>query len=351
MPAGFADPRNAADPVNQPVSLGSIETLNGGRNAPTAAYALYSPPFYFDYEEGLYVGGQFWDGRAPTLTDQAKGPFLNPVEMALADRAALLAAVMDRDNPNDRSYRKLFSEVYGVRLGDVDLTNPLVVDAMYDRVAEAIATFETTTPFRRFDSKFDYYLKGQVLLTEQELRGLELFDGEAKCNLCHISEPTELSDGRMLPPLFTDFTYDNLGIPKSTNPMIADLPVDLGLGARMDLPEDREGQLGKFKVSTLRNLTLTAPYGHNGFFATLEEIVHFYNTRDVESWPAPEVPQNVNTEELGALGLTPDEETDLVAFLKTLTDGYKPARGRLDRPMPRTPQAAGGGPVGIQLTN
>lgn len=336
MPPGLADPRNAADPVTQPVSLGSIESLNGGRNAPTSAYALYSPPFYFDYEEGLYVGGQFWDGRAATLTDQAKGPFLNPVEMALPDRAAVLSAIIGHENPNQRAYRRLFSTVYGIRLGDADLTDPFAVDAMYHMVAEAIGTFETTTPFRRFNSKFDFYLESRAVLDEQEMRGLELFNGNAKCNLCHISEPTELSSGATLPPLFTDFTYDNLGIPKSTNPMIADMPVDLGLGARTDLTIDPEGQLGKFKVSTLRNIALTAPYGHNGFVATLEEIVHFYNTRDVESWPPPEVPQNVNTEELGNLGLTPDEEADLVAFLRTLSDGYKPAPPRDHRPIPST---------------
>lgn len=326
LPPSFADPRNAADPVNNPVSLGSIETLNGGRNAPTAAYALFSPPFHFDYEEGLYVGGQFWDGRASTLVDQAKGPFLNPVEMAMPDKAAVLDTVMSHDNPNYNNYKRWFRSVYDVSFNDVDLSDPIVVNALYDMVADAIGAFETTKPFRRFTSKFDYYLKGVVSLSEQEQRGLDLFNGKAMCNLCHISEPTELSDGEMIPPLFTDFTYDNLGIPKSDNPLIADDPIDLGLGARTDLTEDPAGQLGKFKVSTLRNIAITAPYGHNGFFATLEEIVHFYNTRDVEAWPPPEVAQNVNVDELGDLGLTPEEEADVVAFLRTLTDGYKPKK-------------------------
>jgi cytochrome c peroxidase len=99
------------------------------------------------------------------------------------------------------------------------------------------------------------------------------------------------------------------------------LPNDLGLGAgKNPLVTDPDLQVGKFKVSSLRNIEITAPYGHNGFFATLEEIVHFYNTRDVEDWPAPEVPQTVNRIELGNLGLTAAEEADLVAFLKTLTD-------------------------------
>ena len=108
--------------------------------------------------------------------------------------------------------------------------------------------------------------------------------------------------------------------------MLINNPVDNGLGARADIAaKDPSGaQIGKFKVMSLRNIAVTAPYGHNGFFATLEQIVHCYNTRDValEHWPAPEVAQNMNTRELGNLGLTASEEADLVAFLKTLTDGY-----------------------------
>lgn len=162
MPPSFADPRNAADPVHQPVSLGSIETLNGGRNAPTAAYAMFSPPFHFNYQEGLYVGGQFWDGRASTLTDQAKGPFLNPVEMAMPGQAAVLEEIASPQNPNFSSYNRLFRDVYGVQLNQVNLDDPLVVESLYHMVADAIGTFETTPPFRRFTSKFDYYMAGVV---------------------------------------------------------------------------------------------------------------------------------------------------------------------------------------------
>jgi cytochrome c peroxidase len=248
--------------------------------------------------------------------------------MAMPDKASVLAAIMSPSNPNFSDYEGLFRSVYDVRFSQVNLGDPPTVEAIYDMVADAIAMFETSTPFRRFTSKFDYYLQGRATLTPQEQRGLAVFEGPGMCNLCHISTATTLADGSTVPPLFTDFTYDNLGIPKSTNPMIASNPVDLGLGARTDLPEDPEGQRGKFKVSTLRNLTLTAPYGHNGFFATLEEIVHFYNTRDVVSWPPPEVPENVNTDELGNLGLNAQDEADLVAFLKTLTDGHKPAPPR-----------------------
>ena len=110
-------------------------------------------------------------------------------------------------------------------------------------------------------------------------------------------------------------------------------------------------QLGKHKVMSLRNIELTPPYAHNGVFATLEEIVHFYNTRDalglcvdnndpgfaVTCWPAPEVPQNVNVDELGDLKLTTVQEADIVAFLKTLTDGWGPANGMPALPRPPMP--------------
>ena len=201
-------------------------------------------------------------------------------------------------------------------------------------MADAIAAFEKTDELNKFSSKFDYYLAGKTKLSVQELRGLELFNDKGKCAECHPSEAVRGTDGKIVPPLFTDFTYDNLGIPKSTNPLIADNPIDYGLGGREDIKaKDPSGaELGKHKVMTLRNIELTPPYGHNGFFATLEEIVNFYNTRDVKSWPAPEVAQNVNTEELGNLGLTEQEEADIVAFLKTLTDGFGSALNELALP-------------------
>jgi cytochrome c peroxidase len=123
----------------------------------------------------------------------------------------------------------------------------------------------------------------------------------------------------MVPPVFTDFTYDNLGVPKNEEYPLADAPVDLGLGPIVG--DDAEN--GKFKVMTLRNIGLTAPYAHNGFFKTLDDITHFYNTRDVpaEGWATPEVPETVNFDELGNLGLGLEEETALVQFMKTLSDG------------------------------
>ncbi len=328
LPPNFVDPANVAAPYNNVVSLGSDVTLNGGRNAPSAAYAAFSPFFHWDGVEGLYVGGQFWDGRANTLADQAKGPFLNPVEMAMPSKKTVLARIADEANPNVKLYRILFKGVYGVKYGKLESPpGDVSVNAIYDMVADAIAWFEKTNVFSPFSSKYDYYLAGQADLTAQELNGLSLYNGKAGCSACHTSDPLIAPDGSTMPPLFTDYTYDNIGIPKSNNALIAGNPVDYGLGGRPDIAAKDPGgaQVGMFKVMSLRNIAVTPPYGHNGYFATLEDIVHFYNTRDVEPWPAPEVTQNVNTGELGNLGLTPDEEADLVTFLKTLTDGYGPS--------------------------
>lgn len=335
-PPSFSDPANAADPVNSVVSLGSDVSLNGGRNAPTASYAAFIPAFHWDTVTGMFVGGQFWDGRASTLTDQAKGPFLNPVEMAMPSQQAVLLRVADSNSPNYASYLKLWKSVYGVkvddfkqfngkRLGKIEL---VAVDGFYHMLADAIAEFEKSYQLNSFTSKFDYVMAGKAAFSDAEQRGWELYNGQARCNACHTSDPLTAPDGRVLPPIFTDFTYDNIGIPKSTNPMIANNPVDPGLGGRADVAalDPSGGQLGKFKVSSLRNIAISAPYGHNGFFSSLEEIVHFYNARDTDqvdpSWKIPELATNVNVSELGNLGLLPDQEADLVAFLKTLTDGY-----------------------------
>lgn len=297
--AGFADPDQ-----NLPVSEGVIPGRFGGRNSPSSAYAAFSPYFGVDPATGQYTGGQFWDGRATTLKEQAKGPFLNPVEMNNTMEGVVAAVTRSH-------YADLFRYVYG----STSLDN---IEAAYDQIAQAIAAFEGSRQVNRFSSKFDASLKKRVKLSAQEQRGLNLFNGQGKCFLCH---PSTSRDGGVTPPLFTDYTYDNLGIPKNTEyPFnILMLPPDLGLGGFLADP----GQDGKFKVPTLRNIALTAPYGHNGYFKTLKEIVHYYNTRDIPGlWPSPEVADNLNTTEIGNLGLTPQQEDDIVAFLMALTDGY-----------------------------
>ncbi|MCM2264459.1 MAG: hypothetical protein NDI73_04610 [Desulfuromonadales bacterium] len=309
--AGFADPLNLRLPDLYPVSAGSITTAFGGRNAPPSAYALYSPPFGLDPATGLYVGGQFWDGRAATLKDQAKGPFLNPVEMNMGSEANVIAALKDPANRNAPEYQRLFSLVYKINLAAVDpATAPAKVTKAYDKMAQAIGAYEKSIQFAQFSSKFDAVMAGAEFFTPSEANGWALFNSKAQCNLCHPA------------PLFTDFTYDNLGIPKSTHPLLAANAVDTGLGSVLGDPL----QDGKFKVSSLRNIELTPPYGHNGYFVTLYDIIHFYNTASDMSWPAPEVAANVNRNELGNLLLTEAEELDLVAFLKTLTDSFEGKR-------------------------
>ncbi|MCP3940058.1 MAG: cytochrome-c peroxidase [Desulfobacteraceae bacterium] len=332
--AGFVDKENRFDPYNSVVSTGSDGISVGGRNAPTAAYAGFSPVFHWDAGAGGYVGGMFWDGRATgenlldPLAEQAQGPFLNPVEMAMPDIATVVAVVATSN------YAPGFLAVFP----ETDFNNPVET---YDNMARAIAAYERSSEVTRFSSRFDLFweqcklvgvdvstidmttnLAGlpQDILSISQLKGLALFNDPAKgnCAACHLTTDHVDPSGNVYPPLFTDFTYDNLGIPKSLNVSIADNPVDYGLGGRADIQQVQ--QWGKFKVSTLRNIAKTRPYGHNGYFATLETIVNFYNTRDVRPWAPPEVAQNVNTTELGDLGLTPMEERLLVVFMKSLND-------------------------------
>jgi cytochrome c peroxidase len=356
---GFDDPDS-----HLPVSEGVISGLFGGRNSPASAYAMYAPVRYFDEGEGLWIGGQFWDSRATgevlgdPLADQALGPFLNPVEMANTYKSQVIADVAGSD------YALLFEEVWG----SGSLSN---VETAYNQVALSIAAFERTSLFAQFNSTYDQYLEacinaggnkddcatgtgktamkvGKDYFTKEEWHGLELFMGEndndgklekgegAMCSACHIAEWTEdpgnvvvpyWSPDGMIPPVFTDFTYDNLGVPKNEEFPLMGAMVDLGLGAVVGDPEEN----GKFKVMTVRNIGLTAPYAHNGLFKSLKEIVHFYNTRDVPGammgggdWPAPEYPDTVNTDELGNLGLSDADEDALVEFMKTLSDGTVP---------------------------
>ena len=305
----FTDP-NKDFPVSEGVHPGRF----GNRNAPTLMYMAFSPALYIDEEEGIYVGGQFWDGRANTLEEQIEGPLVNPLEMANVDQAAVVNKV------KNAFYQALFKQVYGKDI----FKQP---GKAFQKISEAIAAFERSAVFSPFSSKYDYYLQGKTALTEQELRGLEIFEAEDKgnCAACHPSRPTV----DIPQPLFTDFTYDNLGTPANPlNPFYQQEAqynpegehfIDKGLGtATNDVERD-----GKFKVPTLRNIAVTAPYMHNGVFKTLREVIEFYNERDVSNrFGPPEVVENVNIEELGDLKLTEQEVLDLVAFMEILTDGY-----------------------------
>ncbi len=325
------------------VYRGAVPVRFGNRKPPSAAYATLSPIFHYDENEGLFVGGNFWDGRATgeklgnPAADQALGPFLNPVEQNNPSKEAVLKQIAAS------KYAGLWEEVWGE---PISIETPEDVEKNYDRIGLAIAAYEDSSEVNQFSSKYDAYLVGEVDLTEQEAWGIELFEGKALCSACHPSE--EGSGGE--PPLFTDFTYDNLGVPKNPeNPFYnmdeislddgtpinhegADW-VDPGLGgflkSRPEWVHLAEENMGKHKVPTLRNVDkrpgngFPKAYMHNGVFKTLKEVVHFYNTRDIEDWPDPEVDININTDELGNLGLTDEEEDAVVAFMKTLSDGFK----------------------------
>lgn len=142
QPPGFADPANAAMPHQEVVSKGSVRGSLGTRNSPTVAYAAFSPHFQWDSDEGLFLGGQFWDGREATLKGQAKGPFLNPVEMTMPDDRSVVESCRSSLNVQYKRYLELYRTVYGVNLAEADLKDPLVADALYDFTADAIAAYE-----------------------------------------------------------------------------------------------------------------------------------------------------------------------------------------------------------------
>ena len=318
---------------------GSIPGAFGARKPPSSAYATQSPIFHLSGvgKHAVFTGGMFWDGRATGETlgsptaEQAKGPFLNPVEQALPNAADLVGRVCGA------SYGDDFRAAWGASICD-----PANVNQAYDAIGYSVSAFEASSEVNAFTSKFDAFRAGEARFTRAELQGWALFTGKAKCSGCHVANGQHA--------LFTDYTYDNIGIPKNPeNPAGLDF-TDPGLGGfletRSDFQSSAAANLGKFKVPTLRNVELrpssdfVKAYGHNGYFKSLYGIVHFYNTRDVlatcpgnyteaqalaaDCWPAPEISQNLNTAELGNLGLTDSQEQAIVAFLKTLSDGYEP---------------------------
>jgi cytochrome c peroxidase len=305
--SGFSDPLVS---MANPVSEGSIAGLFGDRNAPTSAYAMFNPVFaqINDPVRGLiYSGGQFLDGRQNTLEAQAKDPFLNSVEMANPNKLAVVNKI------RNGNYAEKFKEVYGSNV----FNN---TDTAYDKIAEAIASFERSNEMNPFNSKFDCYLQDatQYPLSTQEQAGLTVFDGDGKCTACHTLDPDPTS-GKVL---FTNFQYFNIGVPKNTdNPAFKANTafVDLGLGGRLSITAEN----GKFRTPTLRNIEKTAPYMHNGVFNTLEEVMTFYNIEEKElATPAPEVLANISVDDIDFLGLNDPVDIDaLVVFMKTLTDG------------------------------
>jgi cytochrome c peroxidase len=241
-------------------------------------------------------------------------------------------------------------------------------NATYDHLTLAVASYESSAEVSPFSSKFDAWLAGNAQLTASEQRGYDLFNGKGNCSQCHLSGNAINSTGLAaadLAPLFTDFTSANTGVPKNLaipyyceskpdqygftfNPQ-GFAATDLGVGAMLSGPNNPNPSQwkalapmynGKFQVPTLRDVDLRPradfikAYMHNGYLKSLAEVVHFYNTSQtlprcaqgspgekVSCWPAPETPDNVTTL-IGNLGLSAQDENDIVAFLQTLTDRY-----------------------------
>lgn len=308
--SAFSDPR-----TKQPVSEGARKGLFTSRNAPSIMYLAMVPKLHLDKKEGIYMGGLFYDGRAASLEQQIEGPSFGYLEMAIKDKQELIEKLLRL------GYQAMFKEIFGDKA--------LATTALgYQQLTELIADYERSVELNPFSSKYDYYLMGKARLNKQERRGLQVFENEKKgnCAACHSVDPQD--DGTR--PMFTDFSYDNLGVPKNpANPFLQLRSkfnpegkhfIDIGLGKTVA----KRSENGKFRVPSLRNIAVTAPYMHNGVFRTLKEVVDFYNTRDIDpKWGKPEVAENVNKDELGDLKLTEQEVEDLLVFMKTLTDGYQ----------------------------
>ena len=355
-PAGTAcaschDPRRAFTGNNNTmigVAQGSRSDQFGTRDAPSVMYLATAPRFGSIERGGKRVpaGGHFWDGRADTLEEQAKQPLFNPVEMNNADVPALIAKVAKA------AYADALRKVWGETI----FNNP---EAALDAVAASIAAFERTRVVQPFTSKFDHVMRGQAKFTAQEQRGLSSFilPHKGNCAHCHSVDVASRDPQKSL---FTDFSFRALGLPRSTRiPKNSDPAFfDLGLcervpvaGAKLPLtaakpPVTDPAACGLFRTPTLRNITITAPYMHNGFFDNLRDAVAFYATRDTE--PARWFPGGRKFDDLPAQyhanvdvdtppyqrrpqqspQLTDREIDDIVEFLYTLTDGYIPEGNR-----------------------
>ena len=336
------NPANAHAQTNDlSVQSGGAELdVPGFRAVPSLRYLNFNVPFFFA-SDGTPTGGFNRDGRAKDLVEQAQRPLLAPHEMANGDAVTFALKLRNATYADD------FRKVFGADVFD-DSDRALLAAEF------AISSYElSSSEFHPFDSKFDLFLARKTMLSPQELRGYLLFNSQAHggCAGCH---PSTSVGGQ--PPVFTDYTYDNLGVPRNAEiPATADPDYfDMGLCGpdRTDLA-DRGDLCGQFKVPTLRNVTTRHVIFHNGRFHTLKEAIQFYVQRDTNPekfYPldADGVPQkfndvpplyarNVNVSEVpynrlpgDAPALSDDEIDDVIAFLQTLTDGYDPVTGTAD---------------------
>ncbi len=325
--AGFVDTRRDEAGQRRPVSLGDDGESLGERNAPTLTYAALSPAFELEGERKRVnkqkrhrhyhgpLGGQFLDGRAATLTEQAGGPPLNPVEMNMPSEAAVVERLRENEAYVD-SFVALFGE--GV------LDSP---ERGFQAMSESIAAFERSGEFATFDSKYDRALEGEATLSFKESAGKSLFFSQfANCAICHQMHDNGHPVKKFEEP-FTGYEFHNIGVP--ANPAVETAEPDPGLYGHPAV--DDPAMRGRFKVPTLRNVAVTGPYMHNGVFRDLKTVIEFYdhfvneersnNPETGEPWREPEVPETV-AEDLLAVGdpMSDYQVEAMVCFLRTLTD-------------------------------
>ncbi|MCK5918218.1 MAG: c-type cytochrome [Cocleimonas sp.] len=314
---GFIDAR--LDPITnkiRAVSLGDDNVSVGSRNTPTAAYAKFSPDFHSGTRNRLNskqpdyngaIGGQFLDGRELDLKGQAGGPPLNPVEMNMPNKASVIDRVMENSD-----YIEAFERFYGDTIFEDK-------DKAYLKMTVSIAKFEKTKQFSPFDSKYDRSLKDATVLSLKEAFGKSLFFSQqfTNCASCHQLRPNSHAE-----ETFSGYEYHNIGVPS----VIA--VADKGL---FDNTE-KELDIGKFKVPTLRNVAVTEPYMHNGVFQDLRTVIEFYdkfltnsqhtiNPETGQLWKDAEFPATVSLIELkDGKKMNSDRIEAMVCFLRTLTD-------------------------------
>jgi cytochrome c peroxidase len=313
----FIDARPNA--VGAAASLGADGSALGDRNAPSIAYAALVPPLTRD-GQGHYVGGLFHDGHADDLATQAGQPMLNALEMQMPDAPAVVARI--QENP---VYVADFTRHFGAQLFDD-------TQAAFAAIGAALAAFERTPFFVAFDSRYDRFKRGELELTADEEQGRKLFFSTLmNCTSCHLQDSSNIRPHDS----FSNFRYFNIGLPanlalRASNGLGAQ-HIDRGLGDNPLVNDPREA--GKFRVPTLRNIALTAPYMHNGVFKDLRTAIFFYNKHLVNNannainpetgqpWGPPEVAANIDHELLRQGQPLDDERIGLIiAFLRTLTD-------------------------------
>ena len=332
---GFVDARFKDVGVDQAIfidgalSVGDDGFSLGGRNAPTAAYAMISPKF----DAKKVLGGQFHDGRAATLKDQAMGPPLDGNEMQMPNKASVVERI--KENPK---YVEAFKSLYGAKIFDD-------INASYVAMGQAIGKFEKTDLFAPFDSKYDRLLACAKIKeditecyidggwTRQEQLGESLFfsNNNTNCKTCHQLKSDLEPEGET----FTNYKYENIGTPKNLRALQARVDVgsatnanatDLGVGKTVN----DASKNGMIKVPTLRNVAITGPYMSNGVFKNLKTVLEFYdhmgegnrpnNPETGKPWGEPDVNSTINHVDLQMPALNDKKIEALEAFLKTLTD-------------------------------